>query len=143
MFVLACWIWWGISDADSFEEIQCGPVVVAEHLLADLLDQPAASPHAARVVVDEATLHRGEKPSAAFPVPTASRVAIALLTVGLMPPAVVTTVVLGPLALTRSWLAAVDLDVQRLPDKIISRCPWWLLITVMITATFACDLALC
>jgi hypothetical protein len=61
-------------------------------------------------------------PSAAFRVPTASRVAIALLTVGLMPPAVVTTVVLGPLALTRSWLAAVDLDVQRLLDKIISRC---------------------
>jgi hypothetical protein len=55
-------------------------------------------------------------------VPTASGVAIALLTVGLMPPAVATTVVLGPLALTRSWLAAVDLDVQRLPDKIISRC---------------------
>jgi hypothetical protein len=47
---------------------------------------------------------------------------MALLTVGLMPPSVVATVVLGPLALTRSWLAAVDLDVQRLPDKIISRC---------------------
>jgi hypothetical protein len=37
-------------------------------------------------------------------------------------PAVVATVVLGPLALTRPWLAAVDRDLQRLPDKIISRC---------------------
>ena len=47
---------------------------------------------------------------------------MALLTAGLMPPAVVATVVLGPLALTKPWLAAVDRDLQRLPDKIISRC---------------------
>jgi hypothetical protein len=47
---------------------------------------------------------------------------MALLTARLMPPAVAATVVLGPLALTRPWLAAVDRDLQRLPDKIISRC---------------------
>jgi hypothetical protein len=47
---------------------------------------------------------------------------MALLTAGLMPPSVVATVVLGPLALTRPWLAAVYRDLQRLPDKIISRC---------------------
>jgi dihydrofolate reductase len=38
-------------------------------------------------------------------VPAASGVAIALLTAGLMPPAGVATVILGPLALTRPWLA--------------------------------------
>ena len=75
-------------------------------------------------------------------VPAASGAALALLAVALVPERWPVLIILAPLALAGPWLAAVDLDVQRLPDKIIFPLVGWLLITELILAIVTGDLAL-
>jgi leader peptidase (prepilin peptidase) / N-methyltransferase len=75
-------------------------------------------------------------------VPAASGAVLALLTVTFVPEHWSVLIILAPLALAGPWLAAVDLDVQRLPDKVIFPLVGWLLITVMILALATRDLAL-
>jgi leader peptidase (prepilin peptidase)/N-methyltransferase len=75
-------------------------------------------------------------------VPACSSAALAVLTVALVPERWPVLIILAPLAMAGPWLAAVDLDVQRLPDKIIFSLVGWLLITEMILAIVTRDLAL-
>jgi leader peptidase (prepilin peptidase)/N-methyltransferase len=75
-------------------------------------------------------------------VPTASGAALALLAVALVPERWPVLIILAPLALAGPWLAAVDLHLQRLPDKIILPLVGWLLINELILAIVTRDLAL-
>ena len=75
-------------------------------------------------------------------VPVAAGVALALLGAALWPTQGAMLVALAPLALLGPWLAAVDLDVQRLPDKIIYPLLGWQAFAVIMISLATGDPAL-